>query len=71
MATLKSKPFLTTRCIEMKISSMIAMLADYLKHSDDVVYKVMAYDPDTEQFEPVTGMICDPETKEIRLYTDD
>jgi len=33
-------------------------------------YKVKAYNPDTEQFEEVTGVVTDPVNKTIELQTD-
>lgn len=52
----------------MTIKDLIQRLQDAVEHGQDPEAEVMAWDPDTEKWEPVTVLTLG---KQVRIYTDE
>lgn len=52
----------------MKIRDLINTLEEFSNHCGDDI-EVKAFDGDTEEFEPITGFVIDPNNG-ILIYTD-
>jgi hypothetical protein len=57
--------------IECDVESFIAQLQDLIRHGLDPKAKLMAYDPNSDQMEEVTGLVFGDGEEEVQICTDE